>query len=333
MAVTKERLLYVYDFLFKQSDERHPLSTTDLIELLERVGIHCNKKSIYSDIETLKSFGYDIMITDSPKRGYFLVSRTFELPEVRLLIDAVQSASFITPKKTQQLLNKLETLTSGYEAKELVNQIYIDSRIKCKNERIYYSIDCLHNAIVQKRKVTFVYVHKAINLETNSTVKERRFTVSPYALVWNNDHYYLVCNYDKYNNTMNLRIDKMKNVEILTNAARPFSDITDYKDQFNTADYVKKQFNMFTGTTEKIELVCDLSLLDTITDQFGDDAVIRIYDSNNLLVEIEADVSDGLVSWIMQYGDKIRIQAPESLLTLFKNKLLRINKIYCVNES
>lgn len=328
MAVTKERLLYVYKFLFHQSDERHPLSTTDLIEKLGKIGIHCNKKSIYSDIETLKNFGYDIMVTDSPKRGYFLASRTFELPEVRLLIDAVQSASFITRKKTQQLLGKLETLASSYDGKELINQIYIDSRIKCKNERIYYSIDCLHNAIVQKKKVAFTYVHKAIDLATNSTVRERKFTVSPYALIWNNDHYYLVCNYAKYDNTMNLRIDKIKNVECLKESARPFCEVTDYKDKFNTADYVKKQFNMFAGKTETIKLICDLSLLDTVTDQFGDDAKIDIYNSSNLSVTIEADVSDGLVSWIMQYGDKIRIASPDSLLTLFKNKLSRIHKLY-----
>lgn len=328
MATSKERLLYVYQFLFAQSDEKHPLSTTDLIRLLDEVHLRCDKKSIYSDIETLKTFGYDILVTDSPKRGYFLGSRTFELPEVRLLIDAVQSASFITPKKTQQLLSKLETLTSAYDAKELVNQIYIDSRIKCKNELIYYSIDRLHTAIMEKKKVTFTYIHKAIDLKTNSTVSERVFLVSPYALLWNKDHYYLVCNYEKYNNTMNLRIDKIKNVKIMETPSRSFSEVTAYQEKFNTADYVKKQFNMFTGTTETVELICELSLLDTITDQFGEDAAIRIYDQNNLLVKIQADVSDGLVSWIMQYGEKIKIAAPDSLLALFLNKLSRIQSIY-----
>lgn len=328
MAVSKERLLYVYQFLFERSDERHPLSTTDIIQLLNLKNLHCDKKSIYSDIETLKTFGYDILITDSPKRGYFLGSRTFELPEVRLLLDAVQSASFITSKKTEQLLEKLETLTSAYDAAELKNQIYIDSRIKCKNELIYYSIDRLHTAIVKQQKVSFTYSHKAINLHTNTTTNERSFIVSPYALIWNKDHYYLICNYEKYDNTMNLRIDKIKNVQILEEEARPFHEVTDYKDKFNTADYVKKQFNMFTGTTETVQLICELSLLDTITDQFGDDASLRIHDQNHLLVEIEAAVSDGLVSWIMQYGDKIQITGPDSLLELFLSKLKRISNIY-----
>lgn len=328
MAISKERILYVYKFLFSKSDENHPLSTTDLIELLERASIHCNKKSIYADIETLKSFGYDIIKIEKPKRGYFLSSRTFELPEVRLLIDAVQSATFITPKKTQELLHKLETLTSSYEAKELMNQIYIDNRIKCNNEHIYYSIDCLHSAIIKKKKVSFTYIHKAINLKTNSALKERNFVVSPYALVWNNDHYYLICNYEKYNNTMNLRIDKIKKIQVLQENSRPFSEVTDYKDFFDTADYVKKQFNMFTGVTEEVILLCDLSLLDTITDQFGDDAAITIHDQKNLQIKVDAAVSDGLVSWIMQYGDKIKILAPYSLITLFKNRLTRINKLY-----
>lgn len=328
MAGRKERLLYVYQFLFFKTDERHPLSTTDLIELLSQYDIHCDKKSIYSDIDTLRHFGYDIVITDMPKRGYFLASRTFELPEVRLLIDAVQSASFITPKKTEQLLSKLETLTSQYDAKDLRQQIYIDSRIKCKNERIYYTIDQLHKAITQEKKVSFLYIHKAINLQTGSTINEKKFVVSPYALAWNNDHYYLICNYSKYDNTMNLRIDKIKNVELQKESVRPFSEVTEYKDYFNTADYVKKQFNMFTGKTEKIHLICDLSLLDAIADQFGEDAKLSIYDSERFRVEIEADVSDGLVSWIMQYGDKIRIASPESLIRLFTDKMIRLYKAY-----
>lgn len=322
---TKSRIMYVYKILFEKSDESHPVSSTDIIGYLKEYGIFCEKKAIYTDINLLREFGCDIVSATNPKRSYFLACRAFELPEVRLLLDAVQSASFITAKKTEQLLSKIETLTSEHDAKNLKSQVYIDAGVKCKNEMIYYTIDTLHNAIISNSKVSFTYTTKSVDLVKKTLLKKKEFTVSPYALIWNSDHYYLVCNYDKYENTMNLRLDKMSNVKLLSNPCRPFSEVTEYKDRFNSVNYSKQQINMFSGKSETIKLLCDLSLLDLITDKFGDDIDMKAIDTSTIEITLKVAISDGFVQWIVQYGDRIKVVSPLSLKNMLAEK---IEKIY-----
>lgn len=324
MAI-KSRIMYVYKILFEKSDESHPVSSTDIIAYLKEYGITCEKKAIYTDINLLKEFGCDIVSATNPKRSYFLACRTFELPEVRLLLDAVQSASFITAKKTEQLLSKIETLTSEHDAKHLKSQIYIDAGVKCKNEMIYYTIDTLHSAIISNQKVSFTYTTKSVDIVKKTLLKEKEFMVSPYALIWNSDHYYLVCNYDKYENTMNLRLDKMSKVKMLNEQSRPFSEVTEYTNCFNSGNYSKQQINMFSGKSETIKLLCDLSLLDLITDKFGDDIDIKAIDTTTIEVTLKVAISDGFVQWIVQYGDKIKIISPDILKNMFNEK---VEKIY-----
>lgn len=320
----KSRILYVYKILFEKSDENHPISSTDIMTFLKEYEIICEKKAIYADVNFLKEFGIDIITTNCPKRAYFLACRTFELPEVRLLLDAVQSATFITAKKTQQLLSKLETLTSEHEAKHLKSQVYIESGVKCKNETIYYTIDALHNAIISNQKVSFTYTTKSVDLVAKTLYKKKDFVVSPYALIWNSDHYYLACNYDKYENTMNLRVDKMSNVKMLSEKSRPFSQVSEYIDHFNSGLYSKQQINMFSGKCENIILLCDLSLLELITDKFGDDIKIKAIDTKTIEVSFEVAVSEGFVLWLVQHGDKIKINSPEILSNMFNEKLEKI---------
>ena len=247
MASSKTKTLLVYKYLSEKSDENNPLSTTELIELLRQDGINCERKSIYADVKTLNDIGFDIVSTKSPKRGFFMGTRRFELPEVRLLIDAVSSAGFITPQKTTDLIEKLESLVSSNQAKELVSQVYISSDTKCDNEEIYYVIDFLHDAILDGKKVKFKYKRRNIDKENKKSYTEKTFTVSPYALVWKNDHYYLVCNNQKYDNLMNLRLDRMRQIEILEDEIKPLSEVSEYDGVFDIADYSSKMFNMFSG--------------------------------------------------------------------------------------
>lgn len=208
MQYSKLKTLLIYNILEKYSDEEHPLSTTDLISMLEEKGVKCERKSIYADIAALNDIGCDIITVTSPKRGFFMASRTFEIPEVMLLIDAVSSAGFITPKKTASLIEKLETLVSVEQAKTMKSQVYVDtSCAKCDNEEIYIIIDRLNNAIADEKKVKFVYRRRSVDVQNRKKHTEKTFTVSPYALIWKDDHYYLVCNNQKYDNLMNLRID------------------------------------------------------------------------------------------------------------------------------
>ena len=328
MSSTKTKTLLVYKYLNDYSDENNPLSTTQLIDMLEKDGISCERKSIYADVQTLKDIGFDILSTTTPSRGFFMASRRFELPEVRLLIDAVSSAGFITPNKTNDLVSKLETLVSVNQAKDLGSQVYVDSNSKCDNEEIYYVIDTLHEAIINRVKVKFVYKRRTIDKPNRKAFTEKTFKVSPYALIWKEDHYYLVCNNDKYDNLMNLRLDRIRKIEHLDEPARHFSEVSDYKYSFDIADYSSKMFNMYSGETAKVTLNCDLDLREQIMDRFGSKIPLTAVDSDHFETTIDAAVSEGLVSWIMSFGSRIKVVEPQSLANSVKARALAISALY-----
>lgn len=328
MASKKLKTLLIYKFLNDYSDEDNPLSSTELIQMLAAEGIAAERKSIYADIKVLNDLGFDIVSTNIPHRGFFMAGRQFELPEVRLLIDAVSSAGFITPKKTEGLIEKLESLVSKNQAGALVSQVYLDNKIKCNNEEIYYIIDTLHEAINNKHKVKFVYTNRKIDVKNKKAYTEKTFKVSPYALLWKEDHYYLVCNNEKYDNVMNLRLDRMKRVAELDAPSRPISEVCEYNESFDVADYSNKMFNMFSGTLEKVHLLCHLDIMEPIIDRFGPKTPLTAYDSNHFETTIDAVVSEGMVSWLMNFGDKIKVIEPLSLAQAVKDRASKIAKVY-----
>lgn len=321
MQPSKVKTLMIYQILDNFSDDEHPLSTTDLIDMLAQRGIKSERKSIYSDIKTLNSLGFDIMTAMTPKRGYFMANRKFELPEVMLLIDAVTSAGFITPKKTQILVEKLKTLVSDEQAKSMISQVYVDTNAsKCDNEEIYIVINQLHEAIMKKKKVKFIYRRRSIDVKNKKRNTDKSFFVSPYALLWKNDHYYLACNNQKYDNLMNLRVDRIKKISIVSADARPISEVSSYKDEFDIADYSSKMFNMFSGEDAKITLRCSLKLQEEMLDRFGKSIPLTAADSSHFDTTVNAAISDGLVSWIMQYGSDIKVLNPPELIEMIKTK-------------
>lgn len=328
MSSSKMKTIMIYKYLNECSDEEHPLSTSDLIEMLRNDGYKCERKSIYSDIKSLNDIGFDIVSTSSPKRGFFMASRKFELAEVRLLIDAVTSAGFVTPNKTTDLVSKLETLVSNNQAKELTSHVYINPNTKCDNEEIYYVIDALHEAILHKNKVKFTYKRRNIDKENRKSYTEKTFIVSPYALIWRDDHYYLVCNNEKYDNLMNLRLDRIRKVIQLDDCIRDVSEVSEYENSFDVADYTSKMFNMFSGTTDDVKLLCKLDLREEIMDRFGAKIPLKAVDTNHFETTINVAVSEGLISWIMNFGDGIKVLEPISLAKAVKNRALIISKMY-----
>ena len=324
MSSSKTKTLLVYKYLYEYSDENNPLTTTDIIRLLQKDGITCERKSIYADIKTLNSVGFDIVSSNTSNRGFFIASRTFELPQVRLLIDAVTSAGFITPDKTRDLVAKLEGLVSKNEAAELVSQVYIDSNTKCDNEEIYYIIDALHDAILEHRKVKFQYKRRNIDKQNRKSYTQKTFKVSPYALIWKDDHYYLVCNNEKYDNLMNLRLDRIRRIEQLDEHSRDIGEVSEYKCGIDVSDYVSKMFNMFSGEPDEVKLLCHLDLREEMMDRFGSKIPLVAVDSNHFETTIDAAVSDGFVSWIMNFGDKLKVIEPQSLADMVKKKALKI---------
>lgn len=325
---SKLKTLYIYKMLDKYSDNEHPLSTRRMIEMLDGYGIKSERKSIYADISALKEAGADIGAVKGRGSGYYLATRKLDVPEVRLLIDAVNSAGFITPEKSQRLVEKLQGMLSVEQAKEMRAQVYHGAENKCDNEEIYKTIDILDTAILKKKKVKFTYRRRNIDKKNKKSFTQKTFTVSPYALIWNADHYYLVCNNEKYDNLMNLRIDRIRNIEITPMRARKVFEVSEYKKEFDVADYASKMFNMFSGKNTAVKLLCSLDIREEIMDRFGSRIPLTAVDLEHFETHIRAAASDGLVSWLMQYGDKIKVLAPKYLADMVKQKAQLIAGIY-----
>ena len=330
----KLKLLALYDIFKKETDEDHVLSVSELIALLEKAGAKAERRSIYSDIHALQEYGVDLLYSrGAGKNGYFLASREFELPEVRLLIDAVQSASFITPNKTKELVGKLEGLCSRHLAKQIGDQVYFSSTLKQHvNETIYYGIDLIGSAIREVAKVKLLYSRRRLTAQISSKMMSRDFTVSPYAMGWWNGFYYLICNNEKYDNLMHLRLDRITNVEVLhNNSARPFSEVSEYTYKFDTGDYLSKVFSMFGGADiQTIELRCDLSLLDSVYDRFGPEVPLRVSGDSHFVARVEVAVSEGLLSWILQFGAKVEVLSTPELRQEIRAKARELRHLYKV---
>ena len=322
------RLLFLADIFNRQTDENHVYSALQLISMLGEYNIKCERKSIYRDIEDLKEYGMDIVNIRTPHRGYYLRSRKFSVPEVRLLIDAVQAAKFISEKNTKSLVYKIGGLVSEYQEEQLREQIYIDGSVKTDNEDLYDTIRQLDYAIKNKNQVQIKYVRRSIENKYIVKNNEKVFVVNPYAMLWSNDHYYLICNNDKYANLMHLRLDRIFEIKQTDNPAKPFSKVSPYTDKFDIADYSNKLFNMFSGEEENITLSCSNAVLDEIIEKFGNDVPIKTDTDDRFKIRASVEMSEGLVNWILQYGTDIKVILPKSLAKAVKEKSREIMEMY-----
>lgn len=324
----KIKLLHIIDILRKSSDEEHPLSANEICDLLAKRGVDAERKAIYSDLNALLDFGYDIVKTDIPKRGFFLGSRELEEPEIFLLCDAVRSANFVSVKKSRELINKLEGMLSDYQIRRGGMGIYMDTDGKCDNEELFYTIDSIATAIENRHKIMLKYGTRKLDTDRVIKTSTREMTVSPYAMTWKDDHYYLIGNYDKYDNLIHLRIDRMRSVTETDEPVRHFSEVSNYTDVFDVADYTHRLFSMFGGEMREIELKCSKDILEQVTDRFTGKIFIRNVTDKTFNFSTEAVVSDALVTWIMNYGDKIEAVAPQGLRDMIKKRADIIAKLY-----
>ena len=322
------RLLKVLEALKEKSDKDHPISSADILEELSKYGVEAERKSIYKDIEALQEAGFDVIKTGTPKKGFYLVSSGFELPEISLLTDAVQSAGFIPKKKTEQLVQKLQGLVSEYQATELKAKVCIENRSKSANEGIYNNIELLNLAITKHLQVKIKYAKNQLD-GTRLSANIKEMVINPYALLWEADHYYLIGNNKKYDNLTHLRVDRIAEVTVTKEKCRHFSEVSEYSQRFDTADYSRKAFNMFGGEKCRIDLECDVKLLDQITDKFTGDIFIRHSNGEQTFrFTTEALISDGLVGWLMQFGGDIKVLSPETLKQSVLEKAQKLTEIY-----
>lgn len=314
-AVTnKLRTLYIMDALLEKSDENNRLATKDLLEMLENNGITADRKSIYDDIETLQTWGMDILYTKEKPAGYYLASRKFELPELKLLVDAVQSSKFITVKKSRELIKKLESLASAGEAKKLQREVYIADRIKTINESIYYNVDMLHDAIQSGKKISFIYYKWNTDKELVARNNGKPIEVSPWSLTWDDENYYML-GFDTYSSTVkHYRVDKMQKITLLD---APRDGEKEFKD-FDLAKFAKNTFGMYGGDIEAVTIEFDEGLIGVVLDRFGTDIIIQNMGTGSFRMRHEVAVSGQFYGWIAGLGTGVKIVSPQHVADGFK---------------
>ncbi|MGN1422754.1 MAG: helix-turn-helix transcriptional regulator [Oscillospiraceae bacterium] len=305
---TEQRLkiLYLYDILRKYTDEEHSLTMPEIIAKLDELGISAGRKAIYDDIEALKSYGADIISGRGRSSGYYLASRDFELPELKLLADAVSSSSFITEKKSRELLQKIEALASVYEARQISRQVFNADRVKTLNERIYISVDRIHRAIALKKQISFRYFE--YDISKRKKYRDGVRVCSPYAMTWDNGRYYLVAFYEKRPDSLtNFRVDRMDDVEITDIAAKPLSP------DFSLSDYLGSTFSMFSGETRDVRLRFHNSLVNAAIDRFGKQIRISRDDDEHFSFRVSVKPEAPFFGWLFQFGKNAEIVAPEDI--------------------
>ncbi len=309
MAVsnTKLKILYLLKILLEKTDENHIMSSADLIKALNAYGYTVDRKSIYSDIETLMEFGIDIVqAKGGAKQGYYVGSRDFELPEVKLLVDAVQSSKFITAKKSRELIGKIEKLVSENEAKQLQRNVFIFNRIKTENETIYYNVDCIHSAISANRQIKFQYSEWNIEKELAPKKGGQYYIVSPWELTWDDENYYLIAYEETSDKIKHYRVDKMRNTAELDQQRMGKNQFVD----FDLASYAKKTFNMYGGKERKVSLVCDNSMIGVMIDRFSQEITVVREDEEHFRINVDIFISPQFFGWITGLGTGVRIDGP-----------------------
>lgn len=308
-ANQKMKLLYILKILTERTDEAHCLSAQDLILLLADYGITAERKSIYDDIECLNHFGYDIVNVKARKGGgYYLASREFELPELKLLVDAVQASRFITQKKSRELISKIEKLAGPYEGKQLQRQVFVAGRVKTENESIYYNVDRIHKAIQDNTPVTFLYLAWNIKKELVPRHEGKKYRISPWALTWQDENYYLIAYDDEEERIKHFRVDKMSRITQLSKESR--KGVEAFK-EFDIAQYTNRTFGMFGGEPETVTLQLPENMIGIIFDRFGKEIDIRKQADGYVGVRVKAAVSGQFYGWLTGLGKEVRILGPE----------------------
>ncbi|MBQ6235519.1 MAG: WYL domain-containing protein [Clostridia bacterium] len=315
----KCKILVIRELLL-ETDELHPLTTADFIAKLKERGIEAERKSVADDLTALAEYGMDIeSVAVGKRKGYYLASRMFESAELKMLVDSVQAAKFLSPKKTRGLIKKLAGLSSRGEAALLRRQLYISDRGKTDNESVFYNIDAIHGAIGEDREITFVYWQYDLNKKRVPRKSGARYRVSPFALVWDDEFYYLIA-YDAADARIkHYRVDKMTRITI-TDSERQG------KDTFAALDmsaYTSRNFSMFAGEEADVVLDCDANLIGVIVDRFGADVSVHP-SGDGFTAFVKVAVSEQFFGWIAALGGAVRIVSPQPVKEQFLALLDRV---------
>lgn len=310
MALTN-RTLIILKYLWETTDETHPVSLGDISAYLEQYEITADPRTLRKDIEQLVEFGIDIVKDRKVQNLYHVASRHFEAPEVKLMIDAVQSARFITPKKSKELVKRLSAFVAPHDTALLQRQLYIDSRAKATNESIYVSVDRIQTAITEQKKIAFCYFDYTPSKEHIRRHDGQAYSVSPYALLWNNDTYYLVGFHDHRKQIAKFRVDRIDSLQITDEVA------VQKPKGFDVSEFFAQEFSMLNGKECKVKLICENILMNSIIDRFGESVPTQAVDRTHFSVEVTVDLSNNFYGWIFASTGKMKIVEPAEAMAGF----------------
>lgn len=316
-ANQKSKLLMLYRLLLERTDEENPLSTAQIIDYLEQNGIGAERKSIYDDMETLKLMGVDVQSRKGRGAGWFIGERDFELPELKLLMDAVQSSRFITQRKSDTLIRKLEKLASVPQARQLQRQVYVSGRIKTMNESIYYNVDKLHMAVAGQKVITFKYFDYNMKKEKVFRQEGRRYTVTPFGLLWDNENYYLAAFDHNKSQLRHYRVDKMWEI-VLTTLPRQGEQ---EQKSFHLGDYAQKHFGMYRGEEVNVTLRGEARMVNVVLDRFGQDVMLIPDGAEHFTVTLPVMVSPQFFGWLFGLEGGVQILRPQRVVERYREHL------------
>lgn len=330
----KMKLLYLVDILKEESDEEHPLCVADLIERLARYDITAERKSIYDDMEALCAYGLDIVTVKGRNNAYFLGERPFQLAEVKLLVDAVQSAKFLTTGKSRELIKKICLLAGRHQGGLLQRQVQVQGRPKTVNERTYYNVDAIHTAMAEDNQIKFYYSEWVVDQASPKAYCRKlrhgggAYQVSPWTLVWDDEFYYLLAFDEKADIIKHYRVDKMERIAI-TKTKRQGRDAFAKQDM---ADFSKRMFGMYGGVVEDVRLRMHNRLIGVVADRFGTDVIIHKSGEQHFTFTAKVTVSPQFFSWLFGFGADAQVLSPRQVLQQAQAKARELQNLYNSTE-
>lgn len=323
----KLKLYRLAQIMMEETDEEHFIMMPDILAALSKYGVSADRKTIYTDLKDLEKLGIEVEGEPIGNRyHYHVVSREFELPELKLLVDAIQSSKFITASKSNALIKKLEKLVSKYDAMKLQRQVFVSGRIKTMNESIYYTVDAIHNAISENKKIKFQYFQWNVKKEMELRHNGAYYTISPWGLSWNDENYYLIAYDSEAECIKHFRVDKMLHIQMT-------DEVREGKEHFqklDMADYAKKSFGMFGGKEQQVRLLVENSLAGVMIDRFGKDIMMIPFDKGHFTVNVNVHVSRPFFGWIISLGESVKIIGPDEVVDEMRASIRKLNNQYNV---
>lgn len=320
----KLKLLYLMQMLLERSDENHPLTVQDMIDELSQHDISAERKSVYADLEALQLFGLDIVRSKGKSTGYYIASRDFELPELKLLVDSVQSSKFITHRKTLSLIKKIEGLASVYDAQLLQRQVYVRNRVKSMNESVYYNVDEISGAISRDRIIRFNYFEFDVNKQRRYRHDGKVYEISPFALMWDDENYYMLGYDQEAEKLKHYRVDKMTNIE----SAETERSGKELFAGMDMSSYSKQVFGMFTGSEQTVKLRFENRLAGAVIDRFGKEVMLIPDGEKHFTVSADIAVSPQFYAWVFGFGTAVEILSPDSARQELAQLAKSVSRIY-----